>query len=52
LKALAQRNCANRGEALALTVLATLGFVLELFIVKKQLLARGKDEIRPAVNAL
>ena len=31
--------------------LATLGLVLELFVVEEELLAGGKNEIGPAVNA-
>jgi hypothetical protein len=29
-----------------------LGIVLELFVVKEQLLARGKDELRTAIETL
>ena len=36
----------------ALATLATLRFVLKLFIVEEKLFSRGKDEILPAVNAL
>jgi hypothetical protein len=31
---------------------ATLGFVFEILIVEKTLLARGEDEIGPAVGTL
>src|SRR5512146_2873965 len=34
-----------------LASLATLGFVLELFVVEEQLFSRGKNETLPAVNA-
>jgi hypothetical protein len=39
-------------EALGLAVLTPLGFVLELLVVKKKLLARGKNKIPTAVDAL
>lgn len=38
--------------SLALASLATLRFVLELFIVEEKLFSRGKNEVLPAVNAL
>lgn len=38
--------------ALRLALLAALGIVLELFVVKKQLLASGEDELFPAINTL
>ena len=39
-------------RALRLALLAVLGIVLELFIVEKDLLARGKHKLGAAVNAL
>jgi hypothetical protein len=39
-------------NALRLALLTALGIVLELFVVEKDLLARGKDKLRPAVDAL
>ena len=43
---------AQRLVALAFTGLAPLGLVLEAFVGVKELLARGKHEIRAAVDAL
>jgi hypothetical protein len=40
------------GNAFSFTGFATLGLVLELLIVEKQLFSRGKNEVGPAVNAL
>jgi hypothetical protein len=37
---------------LLFTAPASLGFVLEILVVEEDLFARGKREIRPAVNAL
>jgi len=45
-------GCSESGNAFRLTILAALGFVLELFIVEEELLASGEDEIRTAVDAL
>jgi len=39
------------GHALRLAGLTALGFVLELFIVEKQLFPRGEDEVGTAVDA-
>lgn len=39
------------GHALRLAGLTTLGFVLELFIVEKQLFPGGEDEVGTAVDA-
>ena len=39
-------------RALRLAILATLGFVLELFIVEKELFAGGKYEVVTAIHAL
>jgi hypothetical protein len=52
LEALPERYGAYRGQPLGLAGLTAFGFVLELFIVEKKLLARGEDEVRPAVNTL
>jgi hypothetical protein len=41
---------AQNSNALCLAGLASFGFVLELLIVKKQLFACGKDEVRSAVD--
>src|SRR5438874_1434808 len=38
--------------ALRLALLAALRVVLEIFVVKEQLLTRGEDEFRTAVNTL
>ena len=40
------------GCALDLALLASLGIVLELFVMEEELLSRGKDEIISAVHAL
>jgi hypothetical protein len=45
-------NRSQNGNSLRLARLATLGFVLELLIVEKQLLSGRKDEIRAAIDAL
>jgi len=37
---------------LSLAILATLGFVLELFVVEEKLFACGKNEVCAAINAL
>ena len=37
--------------ALGLALLAALGVVFKILVVEKQLLARGEDEIRAAINA-
>ena len=39
-------------DPLRLALFAALGVVFELFIVEEDLLARGKNELRAAVNAL
>jgi hypothetical protein len=39
-------------DALRFAGFAPLGFVLKALVVEKQLLARGKDELGAAVNAL
>jgi hypothetical protein len=39
-------------STLRLALFAVLGIVLELLVVKEELLARGEDKLRPAVNAL
>jgi hypothetical protein len=39
-------------RALRLAVLATLGFVLKLFIVEEELFASGKNEVVTAIHAL
>jgi hypothetical protein len=44
------RRCED-GHALGLAVLATLGFVFELFVAEKQLFPGGKDEVSSAVDA-
>jgi hypothetical protein len=41
-----------RRRPLRFAALAPLGFVPELLIVEKHLLPGGKNEIRPAVDAL
>jgi hypothetical protein len=41
-----------RRSPLRFAALAPLGFVPELLIVEKHLLPGGKNEIRPAVDAL
>jgi hypothetical protein len=40
------------GDPLGFASLAALRFVLELFVVKKQLFAGGEDELFPAIDAL
>jgi hypothetical protein len=48
-------RCGNRGEAFVLSLLAgfaTLGFVLQSFVMKEDLLASRPDEILSAVNTL
>jgi hypothetical protein len=40
----------QNGNAFRLAALTTLRFVLELLVVKEQLFARGKDEVRAAVD--
>jgi len=53
-RALGARLSANPGAAagpLGLALFAALGIVFELFVVKKQLLAGGEDELFPAINA-
>jgi hypothetical protein len=37
---------------LRLAILATLGFVLELLVVKEELFAGGEDEVGIAINTL
>jgi hypothetical protein len=44
------RRC-EYGHALGFAVLATLGFVLELFVAEKQLFPGGKDKVSSAVDA-
>lgn len=39
-------------RALGLALLAALGIVLEIFVVKEELFARSEDEFRAAINAL
>jgi len=39
-------------RALRFAILATLGFVLELFIVEEELFAGGKNEVVTAIHAL
>ena len=39
-------------RAFGLALLAALGIVLEILVVKEELLARGKDEFGAAINAL
>ncbi len=51
LKSWADWSCTYGGEPLALAALTTFWFVLELLIVKEQLLACGKDEVGAAVGA-
>jgi hypothetical protein len=46
------RRGANHGHSLALAVLAAFGFVLELFVVEKQLFTRCEHEIRATIDAL
>ena len=46
------RRRAEYCDAFALAVLAALGLVLELFVVKKQLLACGEDKVRTAIHTL
>ena len=43
---------AENRDPLSLAGLTTLGLILELLIVEKQLFAGGKDEIRTAIDAL
>jgi succinate dehydrogenase/fumarate reductase cytochrome b subunit len=43
---------AQRLSAFAFAVFAAFGFVLELFIVKKELFASGEDKIGAAVYTL
>jgi hypothetical protein len=43
---------AQHRNALGLTALATLGFVLKLFIVEKKLFPSREDELAPAINTL
>jgi len=45
-------RCAKGCQALSFAALAAFGLVLELFVVKKQLLACGKYKIPAAVDAL
>jgi hypothetical protein len=40
------------GRTLRLAILATLGFVLELFVVEEELFAGGKDKVVTAIHAL
>jgi hypothetical protein len=40
------------GRALRLAIFAALGFILELFVVEKELFAGGKDEFVTAIHAL
>jgi hypothetical protein len=42
----------ENGDAFGLACLATLGFVLELLVVKEKLFAGGEDEFCAAVNTL
>jgi hypothetical protein len=44
------RRCED-GDALGLAVLATFGFVFELFVAEKQLFPGGKDKVSSAVDA-
>jgi hypothetical protein len=46
-----RRRCAEHGHALGLAGFTALGFVLELFVVKKKLFPGGENEIGPAVDA-
>jgi hypothetical protein len=47
-----RRRGVQHGHALRLAGLASLGFILELLIVEKQLFPGGEDEISPAVDTL
>jgi hypothetical protein len=44
-------GCAEHGDALGLTSLAALGFVLELLVVEKQLFPGGEYKFGTAINA-
>ena len=46
------KTAATRALAFALTRLAALGLVFEIFIVEEVLLSRGKDKFRSAIYAL
>jgi hypothetical protein len=46
-----RRRSAQHGYAFRLASLATLGFILELLVVEKQLFASGKYEVGAAVDA-
>ncbi len=48
----ARRWCGEHGHAPRLAGLATLGFVLELLIIKKQLFPSGEHKVGTAVDAL
>jgi len=50
--ALPATACAKIRNPLRLAALAPLGFIPELLIVEKHLFAGGKNEVRPAVDAL
>jgi hypothetical protein len=46
------RNRAQNRDSLGLAILTALGFVLELFVVEKQLLTGGKNEVGAAIYTL
>ncbi len=47
-----RRRRAEHGDPLGLASLATLGFVLELLVVKEKLFPGSENEITPTVDAL
>ena len=44
-------TAARTGDPFDLALLATLGIILELLVMKEELLARGKDKIVSAIHA-
>jgi len=52
LRTLWRRNWSQRRVPFGFAGFATLGLVLELFVVEEQLFARRKDEVGAAVNTL
>ena len=48
----ARRRRSEHGDSLRFACLTALGFILELLVMEKQLLARGEDEVCAAVNTL